>query len=175
MRSDCARACTRVRPDILRRLEKKICWLGLVYTLFVGSFYTVDLLQSRFGSFVYVHASDWFFSFLSHMLLLLLFLYSLPIICSCILSPSPLPRFSRFYPVLALSLLFICPSLSFNTFSMFLAPPELDLKCICTLDLHLACFLHLLCWILFVFVHWFFDCFVSVAILALIGKGMHML
>ena len=33
------------------------------------------------------------------------------------------------------------------------------------LGLHLACSLHLLCWILFVFVHWIFDCFVSVAIL----------
>ena len=49
----------------------KICGLDLVYTLFVGSFYIVDLSQSRFGSFVYAHASDWFFSFLSHMLLLI--------------------------------------------------------------------------------------------------------
>ena len=48
---------------------------------------------------------------------------------------------------------------------MFLAPPVLDLGCIRTLDLHLACVLHLLCWILFVFVHWIFDCVVSVAIL----------
>ena len=32
---------------------------------------------------------------------------------------------------------------------------------------HLACFLHLLCWILVVFVHWIFDCFVSVAILSI--------
>ena len=88
-------------------IRKEICGLDLVYTLFVGSFYTVDLSQSRFGSFVYAHASDWFFSFISHM----------------------------------------------------------DLSCIRTLDLHLACFLHLLCWILVVFVHWIFDCFVSVAIL----------
>ena len=85
----------------------KICGLDLVYTLFVGSFYIVDLSQSRFGSFVYAYASDWFFSFISHM----------------------------------------------------------DLSCIRTLDLHLACFLHLLCWILVVFVDWIFDCFVSVAIL----------
>ena len=60
--------------------------MDLVYTLFVGSFYTVDLSQSRVGSFVYAHASDWFFSFLSHMLLLVVFLYSVPIICSYILS-----------------------------------------------------------------------------------------
>ena len=93
-------------------VERKICGLDLVYTLFVGSFYTVDLSQSHFGSFVYAHASDWFFS---------------------------------------LDLMF--------------APPVLDLSCIRTLDLHLACFLHLLCWILFVFVHWIFDCVVSVAIL----------
>ena len=45
----------------------KICGLDLVYTLFVGSFYIVDLSQSRFGSFVYAYASDWFFSFISHM------------------------------------------------------------------------------------------------------------
>ena len=75
--------------------------MDLVYTLFVGSFYTVDLSQSRFGSFVYAHASDWFFSFLSHM---------------------------------------FCPSLSFKTFGMFLAPPVLDLMCIRTLDLRLLCF-----------------------------------
>ena len=82
-------------------VERKICGLDLVYTLFVGSFYTVDLSQSHFGSFVYAHASDWFFSL-----------------------------------------------------DLMLAPPVLDLSCIRTLDLHLACFLHLLCWILFVFVHW---------------------
>ena len=35
---------------------------------------------------MYAHASDWFFSFLSHMLLLVVFLYSVPIICSYILS-----------------------------------------------------------------------------------------
>ena len=45
----------------------KICGLDLVYTLFVGSFYIVDLSQSRFGSVVYAHTSEWFFSFLSHM------------------------------------------------------------------------------------------------------------
>ena len=77
-----------------------ICGLDLVYTLFVGSFYTVDLSQSHFGSFVYAHASDWFFSFLSHM---------------------------------------FCPSLSFKTFGMFLAPPVLDPICIRTLDLRLLC------------------------------------
>ena len=48
-------------------VERKICGLDLVYTLFVGSFYIVDLSQSRFGSVVYAYASDWFFSFISHM------------------------------------------------------------------------------------------------------------
>ena len=48
-----------------------------------------------------------------------------------------LPRLPRFYPVLALSILFICPSLSFETFYMCLAPPVLDLSCIRTLDLRL--------------------------------------
>ena len=52
-----------------------------------------------------------------------------------------------------------------SSFGMFLALPVLDLSCIRTLDLHLACFLHLLCWILAVFIHWIFGCFVSVAIL----------
>ena len=127
---------TGCRPDSFLGVERKICGLDLVYTLFVGSFYTVDLSQSHFGSFVYAHASDWFFSFLSHM---------------------------------------FCPSLSFKTFGMFLAPPVLDLSCIRTLDLHLACFLHLLCWILFVFVHWIFDCFVSVAILWIKPSGVLLL
>ena len=80
----------------------------------------------------------------------------------------PMHRIGSFHFSLtcySLSLLFICPSLSFKAFGMFLAPPVLDLSCIRTLDLHLACFLHLLCWILFVFVHWIFDCFVSVATL----------
>ena len=107
-RHDCVRACTGFRPDSLLGVERKICGLDLVYTLFVGSFYTVDLSQSHFGSFVYAHASDWFFS---------------------------------------LDLMF--------------APPVLDLSCIRTLDLHLACFLHLLCWILDVFVHWIFISHVS--------------
>ena len=82
----------------------------------------------------------------------------------------PMHRIGSFHFSLtcySLSLLFICPSLSFKTFGMFLAPPVLDLSCIRTLDLHLACSLHLLCWILFVFVHWIFDCFVSVAILVI--------
>ena len=92
-RHACVRACTGFRPDSLLGVERKICGLDLVYTLFVGSFYIVDLSQSRFGSFVYAHASDWFFSFLSHM---------------------------------------FCPSLSFKTFGMFLAPPVLDLSCIRT-------------------------------------------
>ena len=48
-----------------------------------------------------------------------------------------LPRLPRFYPVLALSILFTCPSLSFETFYMCLAPPVLDLSCIQTLDLRL--------------------------------------
>ena len=82
----------------------------------------------------------------------------------------PMHRIGSFHFSLtcySLSLLFICPSLSFKTFGMFLAPPVLDRSCIRTLDLHLACSLHLLCWILFVFVHWIFDCFVSVAILVI--------
>ena len=58
---------TGCRPDSFLGVEREICGLDLVYTLFVGSFYTVDLSQSHFGSFVYAHASDWFFSFLSHM------------------------------------------------------------------------------------------------------------
>ena len=67
MRHDCVRACTGFRPDSLLGVERKICGLDLVYTLFVGSFYTVDLSQSHFGYFVYAHASDWFVSVLSHM------------------------------------------------------------------------------------------------------------
>ena len=48
-----------------------------------------------------------------------------------------------------------------SSFGMFLAPPVLDLSCIRTLDLHLACFLQLLCWILVLFVHWIFILHVS--------------
>ena len=61
----------------------KICGLDLVYTLFVGSFYIVDLSQSRFGSFVYAHASDWFFSFLSHMDLSCIRTLDLRLLCFC--------------------------------------------------------------------------------------------
>ena len=38
---------------VCKKWERKRCGLDLVYTLFVGSFYTVDLSQSRVGSCVY--------------------------------------------------------------------------------------------------------------------------
>ena len=53
---------------IWTNLDGVKCALDLVCTFFVGSFYTVDLSQSRVGSFVYAHASDWFFFIsLSHV------------------------------------------------------------------------------------------------------------
>ena len=78
--------------------------MDLVYTLFVGSFYIVDLSQSRF----------WIFC-----------------VCPCI------------GLVLFISLSHVTPYLSFLSALLYRSK-------------HLACFLHLLCWILVVFVHWIF-------------------
>ena len=72
---------------------------------------------------------------------------------SCILYPSSALVFfpHRRFPASLVSIPF-SPYLSFLSALLYRSK-------------HLACFLHLLCWILFVFVHWIFDCFVSVAIL----------
>ena len=147
----------------------KICGLDLVYTLFVGSFYIVDLSQSRFGSFVYAYASDWFFSFISHMDLSCIRTLDLHLACFLQLLCWILVVFVHWIFMLHVSCTSCVGSYLYSyigsSFGMFLAPPVLDLSCIRTLDLHLACFLHLLCWILAVFIHCIFGCFVSVAIL----------
>ena len=74
---------------------------------------------------------------------------------SCILYPSSALVFfpHRRFPASLVSIPF-SPYLSFLSALLYRSK-------------HVACFLHLLCWILVVFVHWIFDCFVSVAILSI--------